>query len=70
MKTWLPRCCEALLVTKMKPHILESGSKYQIGGLPNHRVEEHLIVLKALIDREISTVGGAIVELLDVQTFF
>ena len=36
MKDWLPRCCEALLVTKMKPNILEAGSKYQIGGLPNH----------------------------------
>ena len=70
MKDWVPRCCAALLVTKMKPYILEAGSKYQIGGLPNRRVEEHLIVLKALIERGINKVGGAIVELLDIQTFF
>ena len=49
IKDWLPKCCEALVVSKMKEDILNAGTKYQIGGLPNHRVEEHLIVVKAII---------------------
>ena len=53
-------------MAKMKSNIIEAGSKYQIGGLPNHRVEEHLI----LIDRGINKVGGAIAELMDIETFF
>ena len=37
----------------MKPDILKASSKYQIGGLSNHRVEEHLIVVKAIVGRSI-----------------
>ena len=61
MKNWLPKCCEALLVSKMKPCILEAGSKYQIGGKPCHRVEEHLITFKALINRSIASGEGSMV---------
>ena len=46
IKDWLPKCCEALVVMKMKDAILQAGSKYQIGGISNHGVEEHLIVVK------------------------
>ena len=46
MKEWLPRLTEALTVNLMKEDILESGTKYQIGGVPGHRVEEHLLVIK------------------------
>ena len=65
MKDWLPKCCEALIVIKMKADILKSGNKYQIGGIPNHRVEEHLIVVKAIIERSISKGEGSIVTLVD-----
>ena len=54
----------------MKTQILEAGTKYQIGGLPGHRVEEHLISLKAIISRCINTVGGVIINLVDIKTFF
>jgi exonuclease III len=70
IKDWLPKCCEALVVTKMKPEILKAGTMYQIGGLPNHRVEEHLIVVKAIIGRSMETDDGAIVELIDIEKFF
>ena len=70
MKNWLPKCCEALLVSKMKPRILEAGTKYQIGGKPFHRVEEHLITVKALISRSISTNQGCMVQLVDIKGFF
>ena len=70
MKDWLPKCVEALVVMKMKPAILKAGNKYQIGGIPNHRVEEHLIVVKAIIERSISKGEGSIVKLVDIEKFF
>ena len=34
IKDWLTRCCEAMVVGKMKEGILSAGTKYQIGGSP------------------------------------
>ena len=72
IKDWLPRCCEALVVGRMKPNILSAGTKYQIGGLPNHRVEEHLVTLKAIVSRSAfcKPNSGAIVKLVDIKGFF
>ena len=70
LKDWLPKTCEAIVVSQMKQQILEAGTKYQIGGLPGHRVEEHLVTLKAIIGRCIETCGGAIINLIDIKTFF
>jgi hypothetical protein len=55
----------------MKAPILEAGSKYQIGGLTNHRVDEHLVAIKAIVSRSCNTPkGGAIVKLVDIKGFF
>ena len=54
----------------MKPSILKAGTKYQIGGKPYHRVEEHLITAKALMSRSMATGGGGLVQLVDIQGFF
>ena len=70
MKDWLPKLSEGLLVSKMKANILYSGTKYQIGGKPRHRVEEHLITAKALISRSIIAEGGCMIQLVDIQCFF
>ena len=70
LKDWLPKTCESLIVSQMKTQILEAGTKYQIGGVPGHRVEEHLITVKAIISRCIETGGGVIINLVDIKTFF
>ena len=70
MKDWLPKLCECLVVSKMKTNILEAGTKYQIGGKPRHRVEEHLITAKALISRSMFLEGGCILQLIDIKGFF
>jgi hypothetical protein len=54
----------------MKPSILEGGTKYQIGGKPYHRVEEHLITVKALISRSVASGEGCMVQLVDIKGFF
>ena len=58
------------MVSKMKPSILEGGTKYQIGGKPYHRVEEHLITVKALISRSVASGEGCMVQLVDIKGFF
>ena len=69
MKEWLPRLTEALTVKLMKDDIIESGTKYQIGGIPGHRVEEHLIVVKSIIQLYIYRRSGVIIQLVDIQKF-
>ena len=56
MKDWLPK--------------LDSGTKYQIGGKPCNRVEEHLITAKALIARSIVSGGGCMIQVVDIKGFF
>ena len=57
-------------VMKMKDAILKAGNKYQIGGIPNHRVEEHLIVVKPIIDRIMRKGEGSIMKLMDIEILF
>ena len=67
---FLPRTCEALVVEKMKGKILESSSKYQVGGQPGHSPEEHIYTIKsmwALLEAEGS---GMILTLVDIVAFF
>ena len=70
MKEWLPRLVEALTVSIMKDDIINSGSKFQIGGVPGHRVEEHLIVVKSIIQLHMFKKSGVIMQLVDIQKFF
>ena len=48
-KSYLPRTVEAVVVDGMKEDILEGSSRYQIGGQPGHRSQEHLFTVKSLI---------------------
>ena len=51
LKDWKPRLTETIITNMMKEDILIAGTKYQIGGVPGHRIEEHLIVLKSFIQQ-------------------
>ena len=48
-KQWLPRMAEAMVVDKFKEKLIDSMTKYQIGGKPGHRPSEHLFVVKSVI---------------------
>ena len=54
----------------MKPEILKAGTKYQIGGIPRHRIEEHLIVLKSFIMLRMKKKNGVVIQLVDYKKFF
>ena len=67
---FLPRTCEALVVGKMKDTILESSSKYQVGGQPGHFPEEHIFTVKSVWAKLEKDGKGMIVTLVDIVSFF
>ena len=67
---FLPRTCEALVVGKMKECILDSSSKFQVGGQTGHSPEEHIFTIKsvwAMLEKEKK---GFIITLIDIVSFF
>ena len=54
----------------MKDDVINGGNKFQIGGIPGHRVEEHLIVVKAIIQLQVQRKSGVILQLVDIEKFF
>ena len=49
MKSVLYRTVDALNTLNMKTKINEGVSKFQIGSIPEHSCDDHLIVLKTLM---------------------
>ena len=70
MKNWLPKMCEMLTVQEMKTEIISGGTMYQIGGIPGHCREEHLVVVKSLMQLQISRGNGCLVQLADFEKLF
>ena len=70
LKLWKSRVTESLVTGMMKNDIVKAGTKFQIGGIPGHRVEEHLIVLKSFILMRIKNGKGVVVQLVDYEKFF
>ena len=68
--TFLPRLCEALVVGKMKQVIINSSSKYQIGGQPGHATDEHIFTVKCVWARLEKENTGMIITLVDIVAFF
>ena len=69
-KDWLPRTCESLIVTEMKDVIFNSSSKFQIGGQPNHRIQEHIFTMRSIISLYDFLNITIIFQLYDIQKFF
>ena len=49
MKLEIPKFFEHILLKLAKPNIVSGTSKFQIGAIPLHRVQEHLFTLKSVI---------------------
>ena len=65
-KHFLPRVCEALATKKMKQRILDSSTKYQIGGQPGHSTEEHIYTIKSVWQMMEMMDSGLIITLVDI----
>ena len=70
LKDWKPRLAETLVTNMIKEDILKAGTKFQIGGVPGHRIEEHLIVLKSIIQMRMKKKKGVVIQPVDFQKFF
>ena len=70
LKDWLPRLTETITAEMMKQDIFKGGSKYQIGGVPGHRMEEHLLSIKCIIGKYIAKGAGVVMQLVDIKKFF
>ena len=48
-KQYLPRTMESLMTKRIKPAVFENISKFQLGGIPSTRPEEHLYSIKTIL---------------------
>ena len=69
-KHWLPRVYESMMTECIKPFILSKVSKYQLGGIPNSRPEEHLYTAKTLLNMMNKMGTPAWVSAFDMSKFF
>ena len=70
IKDVLARTVDALIVAKMKQPIVESSSIYQVGGLPGHSTEEHLLTLKTVMANNEKNNKGVMFLVIDFVSFF
>ena len=69
-KEWLPRTCDFLVVDKMKPCIVKSTSKFQIGGIEGHCPQEHLFSVKSVLALNHESNQNTFFQLYDIQKYF
>ena len=70
-KGWLARAAEAMVVQDgLKPCLLAGSSRYQVGGQPGHRPEEHLFVMKSLVAKYRQEKRPIFLQSYDVSKFF
>ena len=70
MKEVLARTVDALVVDQMKETLIKSATIYQIGGLPGHSINDHLITLKTIMAWTEYKKTGIVFLIMDIMLFF
>ena len=70
MKDVLARTVDALVVAKMKEQLVDSSSIHQVGGLPGHSVQEHILTLKTVMAVMERKKKGFLFLVIDFVSFF
>ena len=70
MKQVMARKVDALVVDKMKQTIVDASSIYQVGGLPEHSIHEHLLTLKTVMSLKEKNEEGFLFLVIDFVSFF
>ena len=66
----IPKLFEGLVVDKSKHQLVRSCSKFQIGGIPNHRSQEHLFTVKSVLSLYSQLNLPVILQLYDLSKYF
>ena len=70
MKQVMARTVDALVVAKIKEPLVNCSSIYQVGGLPGHSINEHLLTLKTVMALMEERKQGFIFLVVDFVSFF
>ena len=70
MKPAVPRLMESLMTSRLKPNIMQKVTMYQLGGMPGTRPEEHLYVIKVVLQFLNSMGLSAWLAAYDMSKFF
>ena len=70
MKQVLARTVDAIVVNQMKQPLISKLSMYQVGGLPGHSINEHLLTIKTVLGKLEETGQGLIFMGMDIVSFF
>ena len=65
-----PKAFEHIVVEKAKQKIIIGCTKYQIGAIPKHQSQEHLFVLKSIMQWYLMLNIAIIIQLFDISKFF
>ena len=69
-KEFIPKLFEGIIVDKSKEKIISKVSKFQVGGLPKHRSQEHLFCVKSVISLYSSLSLPLYIQIYDISKYF
>ena len=69
-KDYIPKLFEGIVVDKSREKIIKSTSKFQIGGIPGHRSQEHLFCVKSVIELYSELSLPLYIQIFDISKYF
>jgi len=69
-KDFIPKLFEGIVVDKSKELIISACSKFQIGGMPKHRSQEHLFSVKSVIQLYSQFNQPLFIQIFDIAKYF
>ena len=70
MKNILARTVDALIVNQLNEPLINKATIYQIGGLPGHSINEHLITVKTIMAWAEVKEKVIVFLIMDIMSFF
>ena len=70
IKDYIPKIFEGMIVDKSKDKIVSNCSKFQVGGIPKHRAQEHLFCVKSVISLYSLLKIPLFIHIFDVSKYF
>ena len=69
-KDEIPKGFEYILINKVKPTMIQSCTKYQIGAIPGHQAAEHIFTIKSIMSLFNEAGQPLILQCFDLKKYF